>query len=65
MTLPELGALARYWKRNPPVHIAVAAYLGLGKADAPKRSLSTGDLQQVAGMFGPSKGTFKPPARMQ
>jgi hypothetical protein len=35
MTLPRVAALFNYWQKCPPVHRAVAAYLGYGK-DAAK-----------------------------
>lgn len=28
LTMPRLKALNRYWKKHPPVHLLVAAYLG-------------------------------------
>jgi hypothetical protein len=31
MTLFDFEELAEYWTEHPPVHILVAAYLGLGK----------------------------------
>lgn len=34
MDLVRLGHLGRYWQASPPVHIAVAAYLGIGKEQA-------------------------------
>jgi len=36
MTIPRLLAINKYHKRNPPIHIMVAAYLEAGtKDDAP------------------------------
>jgi hypothetical protein len=35
MTLLDFGELCSYWEKNPPVHIMVAAYLGIGKDDKP------------------------------
>ena len=32
MTLLDFEELTTYWAEHPPVHILVAAYLGLGKA---------------------------------
>lgn len=65
MTLPELAALTRYWKRAPPVHVSVASYLGVGGRGEPaKRKLTDSDLGQVAALFGESRGKFRPPARM-
>ena len=34
MVLPEMMALFRYWQAHPPVHVMVAAYLGVGAKDA-------------------------------
>jgi hypothetical protein len=31
MTLFEVEELTRYWIDHPPLHLAVAAYLGIGK----------------------------------
>lgn len=28
---PRLRWFNKYWKKHPPVHMAVAAYLGIGK----------------------------------
>jgi len=33
MTVPRLAALSKYWRDYPPVHIMVAAYLGIGKTE--------------------------------
>jgi hypothetical protein len=36
MTLPQLAQLNKYWKSNPPVHVMIAAYLGVkAKSDEP------------------------------
>jgi hypothetical protein len=35
LDLPSLNALTRYWTRHPPVHLMVAAYLGI-KAEPEK-----------------------------
>jgi hypothetical protein len=32
MTLPRLAAMSEHWKQYPPVHKAVAAYLGIKPA---------------------------------
>jgi hypothetical protein len=37
MTLLDVEELCDYWKDHPPVHISVAAYLGIG-SDAPSRA---------------------------
>ncbi len=34
MTLPQLAAMNEYWADNPPVHVMVAAYLGIKKTSA-------------------------------
>lgn len=31
MTLPRLYALSKYWEENPPVHVLLAAFMGLKK----------------------------------
>jgi hypothetical protein len=37
LDLPTLAALSTYWRAHPPVHLMVAAYLGLGeKPKAPE-----------------------------
>ena len=36
MTLPRVYALNEYWHAHPPVHLMIAAYLGI-KPDAPSR----------------------------
>lgn len=33
MDLPRQEVLNKHWKRSPPVHFSVAAYLGWGKSD--------------------------------
>jgi hypothetical protein len=30
MTVPRLKAMTAYWQHSPPVHMMVAAYLGIG-----------------------------------
>jgi hypothetical protein len=34
MTLPRLEGLNKAWKSSPPVHVAVARYLGWGKSSS-------------------------------
>jgi hypothetical protein len=34
MTLLDVEELTRYWIDHPPLHLMVAAYLGIGKEDA-------------------------------
>lgn len=37
MTLPRLSDMTNYWKKNPPLHLMVAAYFGVGgKPEAEK-----------------------------
>ena len=65
MTLFELRALTRYWRRTPPVHVSVAAYLGIGKgakgdpADQPDKNEVIRELSGLPGVF--SRGKFVPP----
>ena len=33
MVLPEMMDLFRYWRDHPPVHVMVAAWLGVGSKD--------------------------------
>jgi hypothetical protein len=37
MTLLDVEELTRYWIDHPPLHLMVAAYLGLGKANGRQR----------------------------
>ncbi len=34
MTLLDYAELCRYWAKNPPTHLMVAAYLGVGKPES-------------------------------
>jgi hypothetical protein len=45
MDLPRLSALSKYWSEWPPVHIAVAAYVGWGSSK--KSSASASDLDTL------------------
>jgi len=47
MTVPRFQALARYWQRHPPLHLMVAAYLGIRPEPRPK-----GDLGDLLALFG-------------
>ena len=38
MTLPRFRALVKSWATDPPVHITVARYLGIGKGTSPDSS---------------------------
>ncbi len=42
LTLPRLAALNRYWADHPPVHLMIAAYLGI-KPGSEKRRMATFD----------------------
>lgn len=42
MTVPRLKAMTAYWKHSPPVHLMVAAYLGVGS----KQEEDKGDLDE-------------------
>jgi hypothetical protein len=65
VTLPELLALTRYWRRRPPVHVAVAAYLGVSTATAAPRTVSAETLAELGAMAGPPLAKLQPRARMQ
>lgn len=54
LDLPSLGAFTRYWKRHPPVHVLVAAYLGVESADEPPQQRPPPDaaaLEELMAMF--------------
>jgi hypothetical protein len=36
MTLFQIEELTSYWTQHPPVHLLVAAYLGVGKYSSPR-----------------------------
>jgi hypothetical protein len=42
MTLFEVEELTRYWVDHPPLHLTIAAYLGVGKARSRQTASSTG-----------------------
>lgn len=46
MTIPRLKGMQKYWEKNPPLHLMVAAYFGLGKSSKPKGDLA--DLLSMA-----------------
>jgi hypothetical protein len=39
MTLPRLEIIWRQWKRFPPLHMMVGAYLGYGKKEAKPQNI--------------------------
>lgn len=47
--LPRLAAMNAYWKDRPPVHLMVAAYLGIKPAS--QSSEDAPDLMQVLEQF--------------
>lgn len=54
MTLPRLKALGRAWRRHPPSHLLLAAWLGY-KAPAGPRGREgepRGDLAELAAFIG-------------
>lgn len=48
LTLPRLDALDNYWRRHPPVHLLVAAYLGY---KPPRDVQEVGDLGELYTMM--------------
>ena len=55
----DVGDLLDYWKKDPPVHISVALFLGIGsgkgKADATTAGVKPdeADVQSLVAMFKP------------
>lgn len=41
MTLPRLYEMQEHWKDSPPVHVSVAAYLGIGKTKSGEKVIDT------------------------
>lgn len=52
LTLHRYYALCEYWRDHPPLHIMVAAYLGI-KSESRKESETSGEMskEQVAELF--------------
>lgn len=48
LTLPRYEALCRYWESHPPVHLMVAAYLGIKPKPRPLRE---GEEQDYSELF--------------
>lgn len=44
MTIARLAEMTAFWKKNPPVDLMVAAYLGIENKPAPKPDENFGDL---------------------
>jgi hypothetical protein len=64
MTLLDVEELTRYWIDHPPLHLMVAAYLGVGKrsrsrtsagqAVAPRATAADADVGALLAELGPS-----------
>jgi hypothetical protein len=70
VTLHDLRGLTAYWRRSPPVHLSVAAYLGIGGASGsggvqPPPADPDTTKAELASVAGPPRVKFVPPARMQ
>ena len=55
LTLPRVYALMEYWRKHPPTHILVAAYLGV-KSDSPADDDLLGDESDLGGLVGDLAG---------
>ena len=56
MTLPRYGAIRRVWAAQPPTHLMVAAYLGIGK-DRGKPFQRVGDMGEHIAYLGADTGS--------
>jgi hypothetical protein len=75
LTLHDLAALVKYWRRFPPAHVTLAALAKAlaGRAGGPVRTSAsttgpasdTTAMELVASMLGPPVHKFRPPCRMQ
>lgn len=54
MGIAEYRAMHRHWADHPPVHLMVAAYLGIKPRRRP--AAERGDIGQLAAMFGAAPG---------
>lgn len=64
MTLLDVEELASYWIDNPPSHLMIAAYLGIGKKRSKRASVlpetaagmsaSSGEVGHILAELGPS-----------
>jgi hypothetical protein len=50
MTLLDVGELTAYWAEHPPLHMLVAAYLGVGKEKRPRKPSALSD--EASSKFG-------------
>jgi hypothetical protein len=62
MTLFQLEELTSYWAHHPPLHLLIAAYLGVGKNNArrPSKAMGRGpssDSSSLLAQLGPGFGT--------
>lgn len=48
MDIPRLVAMKDYWAKNPPVHMMVKAYLGIGKEEQKQEQGKIEDLMAMA-----------------
>jgi len=46
MTLPRLREMKNYWQHNPPIHLMIAAYLGI-KSKPAEASESVNDPAEI------------------
>jgi hypothetical protein len=51
LTLPQVDELYRYWAKQPPTHVLVAAYLGI-KPQGKTRVPTDADISELIGFFG-------------
>lgn len=49
MTLLDVEELTRYWIDHPPVHLMVAAYLGIGKGNGRRRTRAAAAAPSIKG----------------
>ena len=55
MDIPRLLAMKSYWADNPPLHLMVKAYLGIGSSSKPRQE-DKGDLAELIGMIPQTAG---------
>lgn len=48
MDIPRLMELKEYWAKNPPLHMMVKGYLGLGKEEQPQEEGNLADIMAMA-----------------
>lgn len=53
LNYPQAKALMSYWTSNPPIHIMIKAYLGIGKNEKsePSEYATIDEAKQIASMF--------------